>query len=210
MRNLARSVMQSLQKPYMRFDPETRAVANRVQDKQNEVLAHYRRLLGKKIAAQKIRIHGDYHLGQVLFTGKDFVIIDFEGEPARALSERRLKRSPLRDVAGMVRSLHYAIFAALLRNPAVGDEDAELVTAWLEAWYQYAAMNFLQGYMEIVRDSKLLPRNIAEANTLFGIFLLDKAVYELGYELNNRPDWVRIPLKGIEDILAQPERDERR
>ncbi len=210
MRNLLRSVLQTLQKPRSRFDAESGTLANGILEKQNSILAHYRRLLGKKIAAQKIRIHGDYHLGQVLFTGKDFVILDFEGEPARALSERRLKRSPLRDVAGMVRSFHYAVFAGLRRSPVLGDEDYEFIIPWLEAWYHYAATNFLRGYHEAIQNSGLLPKNATEANTLFEIFLLDKAVYELGYELNNRPDWITIPMLGIEEILAQSEREERR
>jgi maltose alpha-D-glucosyltransferase/alpha-amylase len=210
MRNLARSVFQLLQKVQHRLDADDRKQANVLLENQNVILSRYRRLLGKKIAAQKIRIHGDYHLGQVLFTGKDFVIIDFEGEPARPLSERRLKRCPLRDVAGMVRSFHYAIFAALPRNPAVSEENSDFVIPWLEAWYHHAATSFLQSYRKTAHDSGLLPKNSTEANTLFEIFLLDKAVYELGYELNNRPDWVRIPLRGIDDILAQSETEERR
>jgi maltose alpha-D-glucosyltransferase/alpha-amylase len=203
MRNLARSVFQQLQRSLNKLTPEARQVANRILEQQSAILAKYRKLLGKKMSAMKIRVHGDYHLGQVLFTGKDFVIIDFEGEPARPISERRLRRSPLRDVAGMIRSFHYAAHTALRHSPLGGQEDSEFAKAWLEAWYQFAALKFLHSYRETSESAGLLPKRPQEADVLFDVFLLDKAVYELGYELNNRPEWADIPMKGIESLLAQ-------
>ncbi len=203
MRNLARSVFRTLEKNYNKLDRAGQEEADQILASQNSILARLRKITGKKISAMKIRIHGDYHLGQVLFTGKDFVIIDFEGEPARPLSERRLKRSPLRDVAGMVRSFHYAVYTGLRQNPSVRPDDMPFVMPWVRGWYHYAATNFLRGYLQAVDNVTFLPKKTEEANILFEAFLLEKAVYELGYELNNRPDWVTIPMKGINYILEQ-------
>jgi len=203
MRNLLRQVFRTLEKNLNRFSGQDRNQAQTLLEQQNAILARFRRITGRKISAMKIRIHGDYHLGQVLFTGKDFVIIDFEGEPARPLSERRLKRSALRDVAGMVRSFHYAVYSGLIRNPTITAEDIPDIMPWVRAWYHYAASHFLQAYLATVGDAAFLPKKTEDANVLFDAFLLEKAVYELGYELNNRPDWAIIPIKGINYILEK-------
>jgi len=165
------------------------------------ILSRLRRIIEKKISALKIRIHGDYHLGQVLFTGKDFVIIDFEGEPARSMSERRLKRSALRDVAGMTRSFHYAAHGALLLRAAEWGANTDYLEHWADLWYFYVSGVFLRSYMHTVADAGLLPQDSNDFEILFESFLLEKAVYELGYELNNRPSWLMIPIRGIQHIL---------
>jgi maltose alpha-D-glucosyltransferase/alpha-amylase len=204
MRSLSRRVFLTLSRNLDRLSPADRAAADRVLAAEAEVLARFGRIRERKISASKIRIHGDYHLGQVLFTGKDFMIIDFEGEPARTFSERRLKRSPLRDVAGMIRSFHYASFTALHRHMRNHPADALLLEPWMEAWYTYAGGAFLGAYRKELGGSSLLPEAAAELALMLEAFLLEKAVYELGYELNNRPDWVGIPLRGIEMILNTP------
>ncbi len=201
MHNLVRRVGKTLQSNINRIPKENRADATAVLDSQPAIYNAFKRILEKKFPAHKIRIHGDYHLGQVLFTGKDFQIIDFEGEPARPISERRLKRSPLRDVAGMVRSFHYAIYTGLFRHPSVRPEDHEFLLPWVQGWYHYASSLFLEKYLETVDGAPFIPRRREDANILFEAFLLEKAVYELGYELNNRPDWAAIPLRGILEIL---------
>jgi len=137
-----------------------------------------------------IRTHGDYHLGQTLMSHNDWVILDFEGEPARTLAERRRKRSPLRDVAGMLRSFAYAATAAELTQGADVPED----------WEERARERFLESYLETV-DAALLPSGEAAIERLLAVFELEKAVYELRYELNNRPDWVGIPVAGIERLM---------
>jgi trehalose synthase-fused probable maltokinase len=142
-------------------------------------------------AGKLIRHHGDYHLGQVLWNGDDWVILDFEGEPARSIPERRRKRSPLRDVAGMLRSFAYAVSAARLQRDVEAPED----------WEQRAREEFLAGYFQEVDPVGLLPGGRDATERLLSIFELEKAVYELRYELNNRPDWVRIPVAGIERLL---------
>jgi maltose alpha-D-glucosyltransferase/alpha-amylase len=151
------------------------------------------------IEAQRTRCHGDLHLGQVLFTGKDFVIIDFEGEPERPVSERRIKASPLRDVAGMLRSFHYAAHAALRgQSQAVFvQHSAAPMQEWANYWYTWVSAAFLRTYFEIASSSTYLPKDAAQLRTLLRAYLLEKALYELRYELNNRPDWVTIPLDGI-------------
>lgn len=201
MRNLVRKVFRTLRSSQSRLTAGAKAQAAEILDNEEKILTRLRRMTRKKLPSAKIRIHGDYHLGQVLFTGKDFVIIDFEGEPIRPLSERRLKRSALRDVAGMVRSFHYVISTGLKQNPSVRNGDASFLVPWAQAWYRHATWSFFQGYLATVGDASFLPHREEEARVLFDSFMLEKAVYELGYELNNRPDWADIPMRGILDIL---------
>jgi maltose alpha-D-glucosyltransferase/alpha-amylase len=177
------------------------------QEEAKEVLAadkeihdREKRLLDRKANAAKIRIHGDYHLGQILYTGKDFVILDFEGEPARPLSERKLKRSALRDVAGMMRSFQYAAYSALWQ-PAMRTEDVPFLERWADLWYRQISSLFLQTYLKTTLEALFIPKSADDLQILLEAYLLDKAVYEIGYELNNRPDWVVIPIRGIKHIL---------
>ncbi|MCA9420719.1 MAG: putative maltokinase, partial [Nitrospira sp.] len=156
----------------------------------------------RKLTCTRIRCHGDYHLGQVLFTGKDFIIIDFEGEPARPLNVRRLKESPLRDVAGMLRSFHYAAHASSIGLvQGVRPEDFSLLEPWARLWQTWVSVSYLKAYLSIREVRDLLPPSLDDVQILLNGYLLQKAIYELGYELNNRPDWVRIPLDGIHQIL---------
>ncbi len=173
-------------------------------EREAELLARYEDVKDSQIDAQRTRCHGDYHLGQVLFTGKDFVIIDFEGEPARPISTRRIKTSPLRDVAGMLRSFHYAAAAALLgpqRQSVLPPESAGAVAQWLSVWYVWNASAYLAAYLEEAAKGDFLPKDRGHLETLLNAYVLEKAVYELGYELNNRPNWVQIPLDGILRLL---------
>lgn len=161
-------------------------------------------LTGLKSSATITRIHGDYHLGQVLYTGDDFVIIDFEGEPARPLEERRRKRSPLQDVAGMLRSFHYAAYAPLLQQESSTrspQEELQILAHEARYWQKWVSAAFLKTYLEFTRNSIFIPQDREELALLLDVYLLDKAIYELGYELNNRPSWVRIPLDGIAQLL---------
>jgi 1,4-alpha-glucan branching enzyme len=180
-----------------------------------EVLAGERELLaaaqdlGERLQALRIRTHGDYHLGQVLWTGRDFVVIDFEGEPAQPLSERRTKRSALRDVAGMVRSFHYAAYHGLVSPSSPAPMSPSLpqwergrdLAPWAHAWYRAAASAFLRAYLGAARGAPFLPASPGELRALLDLFLVEKAAYELGYELDHRPEWVALPLRGLEDQL---------
>jgi len=171
---------------------------------ENRLVARYRILLERRITAMRLRCHGDFHLGQVLFTGKDFVIIDFEGEPARSLGERRLKRSPLRDVAGMLRSFDYAA-AVGVRNGSHRPEDLPQLELWARYWNLWTGVAFLKKYFQAASRDGFLPKTKDELKLLLDILVLEKAVYELNYELNNRPDWVDVPLRGIVELLNRPE-----
>jgi maltose alpha-D-glucosyltransferase/alpha-amylase len=168
------------------------------------ILETFQSITDARFSGMRIRVHGDYHLGQVLYTGGDFTIIDFEGEPGRILSERRIKRSPLRDVAGMLRSFHYAAYAAL---PGFGvqtiarEEDVPVLEPWAQLWQSWTAIAFVNGYMNAIGSTGILPTETQELESLTRLFLLEKAVYELGYELNNRPAWVRVPIEAIRQLV---------
>lgn len=152
-------------------------------------------------SALRSRIHGDYHLGQVLYTGSDFVIIDFEGEPARSLEERRRKRSPLQDVAGMLRSFDYAAWTPLIGEGSGNTErsDAKLarVGRWAEYWRSWVSAAFLRSYLGTAKSSAFIPTESGALDRLLEAYIVDKALYEINYELNNRPAWLAIPLNGI-------------
>ncbi len=155
------------------------------------------------LSVTRTRIHGDYHLGQVLFTGSDFVIIDFEGEPSRPLAERRKKRSPLQDVAGMLRSFHYAAYAPLLAGESSVHlaEKANQLGMRASYWQKWISAAFLRSYRRVTAGASFIPESEQEFSLLLNVHLLDKAVYELAYELNNRPSWVRTPLGGISQLI---------
>jgi trehalose synthase-fused probable maltokinase len=157
-----------------------------------EVREQLRMLAHSGATGKAIRTHGDYHLGQTLWAGQDWVVLDFEGEPARSLTERRRKRSPLRDVAGMLRSFAYAATAVQLLRGAPAPE----------GWEEQARARFLEGYLVTV-DQTLLPSGQAAIERMLSVFELEKAVYELRYELDNRPEWIGIPVAGIQRLIEQ-------
>ena len=204
MRNLVMENFQLLTQQVKNLPSALKEDANRVLALQDDIIALYRDVYETRIDALRIRCHGDYHLGQVLYTGKDFIILDFEGEPARALSARRLKRSPISDVAGMLRSFHYAAYTALsehLDRGLVSQENRLRVSVWAAYWYQWVSASYLRAYLKTLGKTKLLPTDPEELKALFDAYLVDKAVYEIGYELNNRPAWLRIPFDGLLQLM---------
>ncbi|MBU1932367.1 MAG: maltose alpha-D-glucosyltransferase [Candidatus Omnitrophica bacterium] len=203
MQGLLARTFQSLKKKLKDAPEHLKTELESIFSYEGEILKQMQAILKKKIAATKIRIHGDFHLGQVLWTGKDFVIMDFEGEPQRPLGERRLKHSPLKDIAGMLRSFHYAAFAAILLESTFRPEDVSILKSWVQPWYECISNIFLDSYLEAVRGASFVPAEKSDLDMLLNTFLLEKAVYELGYELNNRPDWIIIPIKGIENIMKK-------
>jgi len=204
-RNLTRRVFQLLGHTLKRLPQSLQGEAKQVLDKEGEILQCFQSVTRKKISAMRLRCHGDYHLGQVLWTGKDFIIMDFEGEPARPINERRIKRSPLRDVAGMLRSFHYAAYSGLFdfreRRGLVLEEELESIDFWARFWHFWVSVIFLKAYMEVAINGNFLPESHEELRTLIDMYLLEKAIYEMGYELNNRPEWIKIPLRGILQLL---------
>lgn len=206
----ARERLQLLGSTLGRLDPGTVKLAERVLAAESGLLGRLKSMEGSKCIPVATRTHGDYHLGQVLYTGADFVIIDFEGEPARPLPERRRKRSPLQDVAGMLRSFHYAAYKGLFeaQNGATAEVSGEALEPWARCWSFYVSSAFLASYFAVAGmpflsepGSSPEPPDPRELAALLDVHLLEKAIYELDYELNNRPDWVRIPLRGILDLL---------
>ena len=203
MRGLARRNFQMLAENLPNLPVDLQRRAGLVLAAEKEIIACLQKITGQRLSAMKCRIHGDFHLGQALFTGKDFVFIDFEGEPTNSLSERRLKRSPLRDVAGMLHSFHYAAMTTLVQHTAGHPDDIPLLEPWLEAWYVYVSGSYLKAYLHAMKNSPLIPENRTELAIMLRCFLIDKVVHELGYELNNHPDRVDLPLRGIEMLLRE-------
>ncbi|MCB9772204.1 MAG: maltose alpha-D-glucosyltransferase [Candidatus Omnitrophica bacterium] len=202
MQGQLKRVFQTLHAQYSYLPKNIQKQADIVFASEKNILKSLLRIKEKKLSAARIRIHGDYHLGQVLFTGKDFTIIDFEGEPSRSVTERKLKRSAFRDVAGMIRSFHYAAFSSLLLKSTLPEDELKFLEPWAHAWYFWASQLFLKSYLGASSSSVFIPTSSEEIELLLDIFLLDKAVYELGYELNNRPAKTLIPLTGIKYILG--------
>jgi maltose alpha-D-glucosyltransferase/alpha-amylase len=174
-----------------------RELADQVRAMRSGLLKQFDALACVEDGGRSIRVHGDYHLGQVLVTEGDFVILDFEGEPARPLAERRLRSSPVRDVAGMLRSFSYAVLTALDVTTRARPDDRERLAPWAALWESWVSAAFVRAYLRTTAGSPMLPSRHDTLDQLLRAFMLDKAVYELGYELNNRPDWVHIPLQGI-------------
>jgi maltose alpha-D-glucosyltransferase/alpha-amylase len=212
-----RSALDALKSKFATLDDATSDSAGLLLSQRTKLIERSRGITQIAAAGKRIRIHGDYHLGQTLrvksnsdgssASGGDFVLLDFEGEPARTLAERRRKQSPLKDVAGMLRSFSYAAFAGLKKHSeehpdAAGPAAADRLNGWARAWQNAAAAEFLAAYRETIGAKQnaathdLLP-GTDEAQKLLDAYLLEKALYELLYELNNRPAWLHIPIAGI-------------
>lgn len=198
-RGLLVPTLQTLRKKLQTLPEDVRELAQSAIDRRGAIEARLARIHHRKIDAVRVRTHGDFHLGQVLVSGGDFVFIDFEGEPARSLSERRRKRSPLADVAGLVRSYDYAA-AAALRSDRLRPGDAVRLEPWARAWVQWASATFLGAWREAAEGQAFVPTDENFA-TLLDFHLLEKCVYEIRYELDNRPEWLAIPLRGLLDLL---------
>jgi len=203
MRGLVRIHFQTLAKIVPELPGPIYDRAVRILGAEKELINCLKQITGKRFSAMKCRIHGDLHLGQALFTGKDFVFIDFEGEPSHSLSERRLKRSPLRDVASMIHSIHYAAVTILARHSVSHPKEAAFLEPWLEAWYVYVSGSFLKGYLLAMNDSGLIPQDKNEFEIMLRCFLIYRVVHELGHEMHNRPDLIDLHLRGLEMLLKE-------
>lgn len=205
LRSTVRVAFQSLHRNLEKLPETVQKEAEEVLGMKEDILSILKRIYSHKIDVTKIRVHGDYHLGQTLYAGNDFFILDFEGEPARSYSERRLKYSPLRDVAGMIRSFHYAAYGSLLLDNQIRPEDADKLMPHIEEWYHYMSGFFMRAYLTHAQGTSFIPKENGDLDILLQTFILQKAIYELNYELNNRPDWVLVPLRGIKSIVAKRE-----
>ncbi len=205
MREMATRAMKLLRERLPHLSEQTQSRATRLLKQESAAIARFDAVAAEPLDGRRIRCHGDYHLGQVLYADGDFTILDFEGEPARPLAERRAKRSPLQDVAGMLRSFHYARSQGLLARTGDGAASTGLKAACRAAadvWYLWTAAAFLRAYRETAGAAAFLPKSSADCDRLLTALAIEKACYELSYELNNRPDWVETPLDGLLALIA--------
>jgi maltokinase len=208
LKNLVDGRIQMLQENHHLLDDEAKRMAQLLIDKRETVLKFFEKIKKKPLKSLRTRIHGDFHLGQVLYTGGDFIIIDFEGEPESSIADRKIKHSPLKDVAGMIRSFHYAVSAKLFYSNETKDKDRLSLQKAADRWFYLIRETFTETYLQALGPQQKLYANKAEINFLFLLHLLEKAIYEVGYELNGRPDWLKIPLKGIEQVINELEKYE--
>lgn len=170
-------------------------------ERKNEIRKRFVNFDWTKLKGERIRVHGDYHLGQVLVQGDDFYLLDFEGEPESTIRDRKVKQPPLKDIAGMFRSFHYAIYATIFNNPDKYPFPQESLFKAGEILYRYFIGVFLETYVQLIQENNLNIGYSAERIFLLKYCMLEKAVYELGYEMNSRPSWAVIPLEGIRSII---------
>jgi maltose alpha-D-glucosyltransferase/alpha-amylase len=200
----ARRVLGALRAGLAGLAPRHRSLAEQVIDQGPRLISRISALPAEAGDLVKIRVHGDYHLGQVLWAENDFVILDFEGEPGRTTAERRAKKSPLRDVAGMLRSFDYAAYSELLTFTHDDNEIFDRLEPWAQIWRTWTGAAFLRGYRSTVSPAGLLPDDLDTTGRLLDLFILEKTLFELQYELNYRPDWVAIPLLGMLQLAREP------
>ena len=184
-----------------KLDGLTLELAKEFLDKKNIIRKRFVKFDWTRLKGERIRVHGDYHLGQILVKDDDFYILDFEGEPESTIRDRKVKQPPLKDVAGLFRSFHYAIYATIFNNSEAYNQSQETLFKAGELLYRYFTGIFLETYvLEIQKENLNIGYN-QERLFILKYCLLEKAVYELGYELNSRPRWALIPLKGISNII---------
>ena len=200
-RESADTALDALERELDRVPTDVREFAKTLIDARENLFTGLALSQSASLNIVKTRYHGDYHLGQVLVLADDFMIVDFEGEPGRPLAERRKKSSPLRDVAGMLRSINYAAVAALRGSTSDRAEDTSALEPLARDWERRSVEAYLAGYRETIVGARSYPADPAMAEQLLDLFILEKAFYEMSYELANRPAWVRIPLEGIRNIL---------
>lgn len=201
-RSSLRTSLAMLKRRRASLSESDRELAAEVIESESILLDCVKRITGERFDADLIRIHGDYHLGQVLFTGNDFSIIDFEGEPQRPVSQRRIKRLALRDVAGMLRSYDYTVVMALDMVSDGQPEPTKDLEGWARAMRGWMSSAFLTSYLETVGETRVVPSDREQLRALLDALVIEKASYELDYELNNRPDWVSIPLRGLMNAVS--------
>jgi len=168
---------------------------------QDQVLKVFQPYLGHRLSGMRMRTHGDYHLEQVLYTGKDFVIIDFDGPPTETLADRRRKHLCLHDVAGMIRSFHYAALTALLEGTVVRVEDRPIATPWADAWYRWVSGSFLRSYLDAAAGAAFLPAS-EDLELLLDTYVIQMAFHELRDELVRCGETTAIPLSAITELVG--------
>lgn len=201
MRVSATKTFQALGRHLKGLPDDAREDAEKIMASEKEIQSRMKKIMQRKLTGSRIRIHGNYHLGQLMYTGKDFFIFGFEGEPAHALIDRKLKRSPIMDLASLIMSFHFAAYSALLKHASARKEDLPRLLPWEELWFRYVSGVFISSYRKTVEASGLLPADEEEFEELLLVFLLERAIIELGKSLDD-PGSAIAPLKGLIFLLA--------
>lgn len=201
--SLVRHTFQKLAKKIKQVPERVQKEAATLLPQKQNVLSFLKKVYERKMDTYKIRGHGDFHLKQVLFTGQDFIFIDFEGETGKSYTERRLKRSSLRDIASMVRSLHRVAYEGILDNEEIKSDDIDSLKPWAEMWYHYMSQFFFKSYLEGIKGSKLIPTDSEDLVKILNVFILERALIELDNELDNPSMRTLVPIIGIQNILEQ-------
>ncbi|MGF7218660.1 maltose alpha-D-glucosyltransferase/alpha-amylase [Spirosoma lacussanchae] len=207
LQTLVRESFQTLKRTQGRLPESVRQEIDQRLPAKEQVLATFRRIYARKLDIDKIRLHGNLQLDKILVTGRDVAIQDFGGDPARSYSERRLKRSPLRDVASLIRSLHYVTYEGFLQSDQLTREEAPRLLPFADVWAQYMSGFFLKAYLQTVESSSFVPARADDLQMLLETYLLETAITDLTYELNHRPDWVLLPLQIIGRVVSNPVAD---
>lgn len=195
--------MEALRKSLPHLAENVQAEAEELIKREREILDSLLKVTGHKFLAVKSRIHGNYHLGQLLYTGDDFYFSDFEGDPAKPLSERRLKHSPLLDVAALMYSFYHVAFTTLANSPQVRGEDKALLEPWAWLWYRHNSGIFLDAYRKSMENGSLVPQVHDDFKILLTAYMLNKTLNEIDYELNRHSEWVVIPLRVLLDLIER-------
>jgi maltose alpha-D-glucosyltransferase/alpha-amylase len=203
MQSLVRETYQSLHRRLKDLPEEIRSEAEAVNNIKSDLLNSMKRIYAKKLNVLKTRIHGNYQLNKILLTGKDIAIHDFGGNPMRPFSERRLKRSPLRDITAMIRSFYYTAFEGFLTTTQVQNDEISRLLPFAELWAYYMSGFFTRGYLDTVKNSGLIPDDPSELKMMMHIYLTENSLYHLNYELNHRPEWSMVPLKVISSLMKE-------
>jgi len=201
----AREAFAALKRARSAAGPALQEEIDRLLARRGDILGRLKDLAPPRLDAVRTRLHGDFHLGQVIIAQDDVQILDFEGEPARPLAQRRAKGSPLKDVAGMLRSFNYASWAALFEHAAGQADLQEKLRPLVAEWERRTAETFLAHYAAAIGDCPSYPAGAAKRARILRLFLFEKLFYEIGYEAANRPDWLRIPLAGLTRLLTETE-----
>jgi maltose alpha-D-glucosyltransferase/alpha-amylase len=186
---------------YAALDETGKGLAKFFMSHEHDIRHFFSQIKSRSFHSKRTRIHGDYHLGQVMYDGNDYLILDFEGEPESSIKDRKIKHSPLKDVAGMLRSFHYAVSAKLYFSAETNELSAEKIETAVSNWYRGVTQSFMNAYWQAMAGAPIFRTEQSELDFLLQFHLMEKAVYELGYELNARPTWVKIPLRGIQEVV---------
>ena len=201
-RNLTGKVLRQLKLRGPRLSGKLAELAYHLLTHEAALYKRFEPLLERRLTARRCRIHGHYHLGKLLYTGKDFLVLDFEGDSTRPLAERRRKRSALRDVAAMVRSFEYAAQIALRDAAIVREADRTAAEPWARLWMTWTPAAFLGAWLEATKGSPIVPRERAETEMLLDTLNLEQALDDVHVELDRRPDWAMIALRSLEAAVA--------